>query len=391
MHDKHITRLRASVGRYASMENSLPHNIKVLKPHYRVNECLEEIRHCLETGWTGRGAKTEEFERAWCDYTKHRYSHFLNSASSGLHLALECLATKTSKRKIITTPLTFVATNHAIIQAGFEPLFADVDETLNLDPQKVEELVSEDVAGVMFVGLGGNSANLSDVQKIAKDNGLWFILDAAHMAGSRHDGHHVGLDADFTIYSYQVTKNIPTADAGMICCKDKDDDVLIRKLSWFGIEKDPYNRLGQGAAQWEYNVQTLGYKYSGNAIMAALGLVGLKYLDIDNERRRSIFSMYKNGLKNVNIIDHFNASETSQHLVQCTVKNRVNLLEYLAQNNIFPGVHYTSNLKYSALYSATAPKAAHVSDTLMSLPCHINLSNEEINHVIDVVNNFDSA
>ena len=112
--------------------------IQVLKPVYRVDECLSEIRECLDSGWTGMGFKTIELEDQWKAYTGLSYAHFLNSATSGLHLAIKVLKEKYNWKntdEIITTPFTFISTNHAIAYENLTLCFADIDDSLNLSPE----------------------------------------------------------------------------------------------------------------------------------------------------------------------------------------------------------------------------------------------------------------
>src|SRR5476649_2201798 len=117
-------------------------NIQLFTPTFRVEECLEEIRKCLEVGWTGLGFKTVEFEEAWKGYTNHRNAHFLNSATAGLNLALKIFKDEFGWRdgdEVISTPVTFISTNHAILHANMNVVFADVDHYGCLDPNSVEE------------------------------------------------------------------------------------------------------------------------------------------------------------------------------------------------------------------------------------------------------------
>jgi len=365
--------------------------IQVLKPRYRVDECLNEIRECLEIGWTGIGYKTVEFENKWKEYTNLSNAHFLNSATAGLHLAIKVLKDKykwNEKTEIITTPFTFVSTNHAIKYENLTPVFADIDDSLNLDPAKVREKINENTGAIIFVGIGGNTANLIEVINIAKEHEIPIILDAAHMAGSRINGKHVGFDVDVAVFSFQAVKNLPTADSGMICFKNEEDDKYARELSWLGINKDTFNRSKQGNYKWDYNVKEVGYKYHGNSIMAALGLVGLKYLDMDNAYRREIAYWYTNNLKDyVKIIEHENKNETSQHLFQIVVEDREKLINYLTENNIFPGVHYRQNIEYTPYKSDKKdyPLSTYYSEHILTLPIHTFLTKNDVDYISDIV------
>jgi dTDP-4-amino-4,6-dideoxygalactose transaminase len=365
--------------------------IQLFVPTFRIEETLAEIRTCLERGWTGLGYKTEEFEKAWCEYTGFPHAHFLNSATAGLHLAVELLKESrgwVNGDEVITTPITFVSTNHAILYAGLKPVFADVDKSLNLSPSSVASKITGHTKAVMFVGMGGNHANLSEIAAICRSRGLALILDAAHMAGSRIDGEHVGAGADVTVFSFQAVKNLPTADSGMICFDDPKLDEEARKRSWLGINKNTFARTAQsGSYRWEYDVESIGYKYNGNSVMAAMGLVALRYLEQDNAYRRQIAEWYDHAFRRhtdvVAPVEHSPGS--SRHLYQMAAENRDALMVFLNANDIYPGVHYKDNRAYRMYRepdpTATCPVAWEMSQKLISLPVHIRLSHDDVQHV----------
>ena len=378
-------------------------SIQVFKPKYRTEEVLEEIKECLEIGWTGMGFKTEKLEEAWKTYTNFNNSHFVASNTAGLQISLKVLKDVNKwqdKDEVITTPLTFVSSNHAILYNNLKPVFADVDDQLCLDPKSVESLITRKTKAVMFVGIGGNIGQYKAIKEICDKHGLKLILDAAHMAGTKINRvfhgvavtkSHIGWDADVAIFSFQSVKNMPTADGGMICFQNKDYDALARKLSWLGISKDTFNRTNsKGSYKWDYDVVDLGFKAHGNSVMAAMGLVALRYLDEDNNRRREICKLYDKGFKNEKLIQpilHNSECESSRHLYQIRVPNRNEVMEYLNANDIFPGVHYKDNTQYE-LYSKarnTCPNAKKLSEEVISLPLHMFLTEEDIKKVIKIV------
>lgn len=161
--------------------------IQVFKPKYRVDEVLEEIKECLEIGWTGLGFKTEQLEQAWNNYTGFENSHFVASNTVGLQIALKVLKDANKWKdgdEVITTPLTFVSSNHSILYNNLKPVFADVDDQLCLDPKSVESLITRKTKAVMFVGIGGNIGQYKEIKELCDKHGLKLILDAAHMAGT---------------------------------------------------------------------------------------------------------------------------------------------------------------------------------------------------------------
>ena len=372
--------------------------IQLFKPKYRVEECLEEIKECLEIGWTGLGFKTVKFEEAWKEYTGLKNAHYLNSSTVGLDMAVEILKMEygwNDNDEIITTPITFISTNHAILRNKMRPIFADIDNSLNLNPEDVRKKITNKTKAVMFVGLGGNTANLKEIEQICKEHDLKLILDAAHMAGTKYKDESLpGKDAEVIIYSFQAVKNCPTGDSGMICFKEKKLDEIVRKMSWLGINKDTYARSvnKDGAYKWKYDVEYVGYKAHGNSIMASLGLVSLKYLDEDNAYRRKLAEIYdyefKNN-KNIKLITIDKDCNSSRHLYQILVPDREKLILKLNENEIYPGVHYRDNTEYRMYSYAkdTCPYAKYVSEHVLSLPLHLDLTEEDAKKIVDIVKN----
>jgi dTDP-4-amino-4,6-dideoxygalactose transaminase len=364
--------------------------IQLFVPTFRIDECLEEIRECLEKGWTGLGFKTVQMEKAWIEYTGLPHAHYLNSATAALHLAVDVLKEDNSWQdgdEIITTPLTFVSTNHAILYEKMHPVFADVDQYLCLDPSDVRKKITDKTRAVMFVGLGGNVGQYDEILKICRENNLALIIDAAHMAGTRFNGEIVGKEADVVCYSYQAVKNLPTADSGMVCFKEARHDEIARKKAWLGINKDTYSRSSdKGAYKWMYDVEYVGYKYNGNAVMAGMALVQLKYLDQDNAYRRTIAAWYDAAFANsvtVKPIPVAPGCESARHFYQIEVSNRDELMLALNESEIYPGVHYRDNTQYKmfAYAQGTCPNAHRMSDRILSLPMHMRLTKADVDHV----------
>lgn len=373
--------------------------IQVLKPKFHVEECLDQIRQCLEQGWTGSGFKTAELETAWKTYTGHPNACFLNSNTAGLHLAVNILKRKYGWQdgdEIITTPITFVSTNHAILYENLHPCFADVDEYLCLDPVDVEKKINEKTRAVIFVGYGGRVGKLDQILALCKKHNLHLILDAAHMAGTRVNGVFPGTweGVDVTVYSYQAVKNLPTGDSGMICFADAELDAQCRMVSWMGINKDTYARTTvQGSYKWNYDVDYLGFKYNGNAIMAAIALAQLPYLDEENARRRELVAIYDRVFSQnpkIQIIQTPYPQECAYHIYEIAVPDREGLLSELAKNDIYGGVHYRDNTEFSMYRYAqgTCPHAHEISQHLITMPLHLYLTNQDVERIASIVNDY---
>ena len=368
------------------------HSIHLFSPKFRIEETLAEIRECLEKGWTGLGFKTIQFEEAWKEYSGFSHAHFLSSATVGLHLAIRLLKEKERWQEgdeIITTPLTFISTNHVILYEKLRPVFADIDEYLCLDPLSIEERITSRTRAVMFVGLGGNTGKLHEVVRLCRERGLRLIVDAAHMAGTPFEGDHIGKNADVAVFSFQAVKNLPTADSGMICFTNPDLDAEARKWTWLGINKDTYSRtLTEGAYKWYYEVEHEGFKYHGNSIMASMGLVALKYLDQDNAYRRQISTWYDEMLDDkIQRVSIAPGCESSRHLYQILLEDRDQAMLALNEQGIYPGVHYRDNTLYKMYNyaSGTCPRSLDASNRLMSLPLHVGLTRNDVHRVAQAV------
>jgi dTDP-4-amino-4,6-dideoxygalactose transaminase len=367
--------------------------INVFVPSFHVDEILPLIRECLEKGWTGLGFKTVEFEDAWKKYTGLANAHFIASSTVGLHLAVHTLKLDRGWQdgdEIITTPLTFVSTNHAILYENLKPVFADIDDSLCLDPASVESRITPRTRAVMFVGIGGNSGRYPEIVELCRKRGLALILDAAHMAGTHLGRRHIGHDADCTVFSFQAVKNLPTSDSGMICFREARMDKLARELSWLGINKDTFQRSQGGAYKWRYDVPHVGFKYHGNSIQASIGLVQLKYLEEDNARRRAIASLYDSlleGKPGIVCVRHSPECKSSRHLYQIRVKRRDEVMACFYSRGIFPGVHYVDNTEYAPYAGAdgACPRARAISEELITLPIHLRLTEEDCRTVVSVL------
>jgi dTDP-4-amino-4,6-dideoxygalactose transaminase len=370
-------------------------SINVFVPKFHTEEILNEIRECLDKGWTGLGFKTIEFENKWKDYTGLPFAHFLNSNTSGLHLAVHQLKMQNNWNEgdeIITTPITFVSTNHVILYERLKPVFADVDQYICLDPDDIERKITSKTKAVMFVGMGGNTGQYGRIIEICKKHNLKLILDAAHMAGTKFCGKHVGNEADVSVFSYQAVKNLPSADSGMICFNDEESDKLVRQLSWLGISKDTYQRFNksEGSYKWRYDVPNLGFKYHGNSVVASIALVQLKYLNEDNLYRNHLADNYTNLLQkipNLKIVPIAPDCVSSRHLFQVLVPNRDKVIQALYDHQIYPGVHYLDNTDYPMYHYAkgTCPQAGYYSEHLLSLPLHLNISETDQQQVVEVL------
>lgn len=376
--------------------------MQLFRPTYEVDECVDAIRKVLASGWTGPGPQCKQFEEAWCKLTGAQFSHYLNSATAALHIAMRLLDLPNGS-KVLTTPLTFVSTNAVILYEGCEPVFVDINENdLSTDHddfiRKAQEFSAK---AAIWVHYGGQASPHFDkvMGKIEQSagplKGLQMIEDCAHAGGASYqDGRKVGCRKDtISCFSYQAVKNLPTFDSGMICCPSQDLLERAKRLAWLGIDKDTYNRTSSNQNEvykWRYDVPELGWKYNGNDIAAAIANVQLKYLDRDNTFRREIYKTYQQnfaGHRQIALVTH--TSHSSHHLAVIRVKNRDEVIAALKASGIAPGVHYLPNNEFPVFRKfykpGMCPNLEKIAGEIISLPNHLQLTKSDIDKVSETV------
>ena len=375
----------------------------VLKPVYDIDNIIKSIKVSLESGWTGDGGITKVFENQWSKYTGYKNSIYVNSCTAALHLALLVLKDKyPRKRKVIVPDITFISSASVVLQSSLELILCDIDESLCLDPEALKKLVGDEILAVIFVGLGGNCQNLIKTSEICKAKNISLILDAAHMSGSKiapDYSPHLGEYSDYICYSFQAVKNLGIADSGMLCTQKQDSLQEISKYRWMGIDKTTYERtesLDKNIYKWEYEIDRLGYKYNGNALVASCCMAILPDLDKNNEYRRSLRKKYMksfSSLDKIKVIPHLNENSTSGHLFQILLieskssNERNEFISKLNRHNIFPGVHYRSISKFNFYkkFGQNINNSNIISDKIISLPCHLDITISDIDFIVDKI------
>lgn len=370
--------------------------IQTFRPIYDVEACLSEIRECLEKGWTGTGFKTIEFEEKWKEYTGLPNAHFLCSATAGLNMAVRILKEQNGwgdDAEIISTPITFVATNNAVLVNNLKIVFADVDDTLCLDPEDVERRITDKTKAVIFVGMGGSVGHYDEIVSLCRKYDLKLILDAAHMAGTRYRGEVPGKEADAVVYSYHVTKPLSTADSGMLCFREKRYDEIARKLSWNGIDKTCSPEKYGRHYKWKMSIPCIGDAYNGNSIMAAIALAQLPHLDEENAYRRQLAAWYEEelrGCEKITLVEEPEGCESARWLFQALVEDRDAIMEYMTEHGVSCTLHYLDNTEYP-MYEhlhGTCPKAEYVSEHAISLPIHLGLERKDIAYICQTLKQY---
>ncbi len=365
--------------------------IPVFRPCYDEEE-FNAVKEVLKSGWIGLGPKTKEFEERFAAYIGVKYAVAVNSATAALHLALKVLDIEGAE--VITTPMTFVSTNHAILYNKAIPVFADIDaDTLNISPDAIKRLVSEKTRCILVVHYGGYPCDMDEIEAIAKKQNLFIVEDCAHACGAQYGEKKVGSIGDLGCFSFHAVKNLATGDGGMITTNnDKYYERLIR-LRWLGITKDTWERDKYSRYSWYYDVSEVGYKCHMNDIAAALGIVQLSKLEKLNKIREELTNLYNRLLKDIPevktpVLKSNRKSAYHNYVIKAERRNELN--QYLTEEGISTSVHYFPNNHYAIYerYRSETPISDDIWKKILTLPLFPDLKIEDVYFIADKIKGF---
>jgi len=380
-------------GESPSQEKELP-LIPIFRPSYDDAE-LRAVEKVFQSAWIGLGPKTAEFERLFAEYIGVPHAVAMNSATAALHLALKVL--NVTGGEVITTPMTFVSTNHAILYNDAIPVFADIEpDTLNIDAESIRQNLTDRTRAIIVVHYGGHACDMDPILALARAHDIPVVEDAAHGCGSTYKGRKLGSLGTIGCFSFHAVKNLATGDGGMITLADSELDRRLRRLRWCGIDKDTWDRSEiDQKYSWYYTVQELGFKYHMNDISAAIGLVQFEKLERANARRRQIVSCYNDRFADLDSLEtpvEKSYARSAYHNYVVKLERRDELIAYLRERRISAGVHYLPNHLYTMYrkYKANVPVAESVWRRLVTLPLYPDMTNADVERVVRGVRSFGS-
>ncbi|AKD05838.1 pyridoxal-5'-phosphate-dependent protein [Pontibacter korlensis] len=384
-------------------------------PYGRQHISEDDIQAVVETltsDFLTQGPKVAEFEEAFAAYVGARYAVAVSNGTAALHLCTMALGVNKGSR-VITTPITFVASANCVRYCGGEVEFSDIDPaTALLDAEKVRQLVESKpkgyYSGIIPVDFAGNPVNLEEFRKLADEHGLWIIEDAAHSPGgyfidSKGEKQRCGNGryADLAIFSFHPVKHIATGEGGMVTTNDVE---LYKKLLLYrthGITRET-ELLEENHGGWYMEMQELGYNYRIPDMLCALGLSQLERADAGLARRRGIARVYDQAFAEVSGIQVLQTNPAAlqedhtghaYHLYVIRVEDRKGLYDYLREHQIYAQVHYipahTMPYYRSLGYSkGDFPLAESYYSECLSLPMYPSLTQQEQEFVIGKVKEF---
>jgi len=361
------------------------------------------VASALRSAYLTQGPLVEEFEKKVAEYCGAKYAVAVNSGTSALHITCLAAGIKIGD-EVITSAITFAASANCVLYCGGKPIFADIDpETALIDPADIRKKITKKTKAIIPVHFAGHPADMYEISKIARENNLIVIEDAAHALGARYklrnsnDWIKIGscTHSDMTIFSFHAVKQLTTGEGGIVLT---NSEVLYKKLLMFrshGITRDSSlftTHNSQFTGPWYYEMQELGYNYRLTDIQCALGLSQLKKLDEFITRRKEIANIYDEAfskMENVDYIREKQGFDSSRHLYVILVNNRKEVFNFLRkESKIMVNVHYIpvyqhpyyQNLGYKR---GLCPGAEKYYSHAISIPMFPKLTNDEVYYVIE--------
>ncbi len=349
------------------------------------DEIDKAIQKVLEGGNFILGEEVKEFESKVADYLGAKHAIGVASGTDALQIALMAIDLKPGD-EVITTPFTFVATAETIALLGGKPVYVDIDEkTYNINPDLIEEKITEKTKAIIPVHLYGQPAEMDKIMDVARRYNLYVIEDSAQAFGAEYKNRKVCTFGDISCISFFPTKNLGAfGDAGMIVT---NNDELAEKIRMIRVH----------GSKIRYHHEILGVNSRLDTLQASILLVKLKYLDRWNERRSEIAKKYNDSFKNLDGIITPYCEPYNKHIYhQYTIRTgqRDGLAQFLKERGIQTAVHYPIPLHLQKAFSyfgykpGDFPIAEQCSKEVLSLPMFPELTDEEVDHVVKSVNEF---
>lgn len=383
------------------MSNFLPFAL----PDFDKEEA-DEVLDTLSSGWLTTGPKVMRFEKAFAEFAGTPYALAVNSATAGLHLALEAIGIKPGD-KIATTPYTFTASAEIIRYFNADPIFIDIDpDTFNIDPLKLKKTIetislqNERIKAIIPVHFAGQACDMQKIKNIAQHFNLKVVEDAAHAIPCTSDGSLIGSIGDITVFSFYVTKPLATGEGGMITTNSRENANRIKIMRLHGINRDIWDRYRSKKPNWYYEVVAPGFKYNMPDIVAAIGIHQLKKIHRFQKRREQIAQRYTKAFINLPLKTPFVRNPNDMHswhlyVIQLELEklrcSRDEFIKKMADNGIGTSVHFIPlHLQpyWRDRYGFTPedfPVAFDCYKRAVSLPIYTKMTDEDVQRVIKAV------
>jgi dTDP-4-amino-4,6-dideoxygalactose transaminase len=362
---------------------------------------INEVVNSLRSGWLTTGPKTKQFESDFSEFIGEGVEAIaVNSATAGLHLALEAIGVGAGD-EVITTTYTFTSTAEVIRYLGAHPVFADIDSnTFNIDPAKIEALITSKTKAIVPVHFSGLACDMEPILAIAKKHNLSVVEDAAHALPTIYNSKTIGtLNSDITVFSFYATKTITTGEGGMIVTKNPEVAKRCRTMRLHGINRDVFDRYTSNKPSWHYEVVAPGFKYNLTDIASSIGIHQLKKAWVFQKKRQQMANAYDEAFKDLPLVLPPQPKEGDTHAWHLYVLRlskelkftRDEFIQRMAEKGIGCSVHFIPlhlHPYWSGAYNlkpSDYPNALENFKQAVSLPLYTKMTEEDQQRVIIAV------
>lgn len=362
------------------------------------NDAIDAVTRTLESAWIGTGPRVHELERKFASMIGARHALATSSCTAALHLAMVASGVHEGD-EVITTPMTFCATANAIIHTGASPVFADCcRESMTIDPAAIEAAVTPRTKAIIPVHFAGRPADMDAIAAIARKHDLLVVEDAAHAIESIFHGKKIGALSPLTCFSFYATKNMTTAEGGMITTDDEALARRIKVLGLHGLSADAWSRFSDQGYK-HYDVVFPGFKYNLTDLAASVGLAQLPKLGNWLQRRKQIWDRYQEAFANLPLTRPAEPAPNTlhaRHLYTVLIHDdapvsRDGFLLEMHRRRIGTGVHYRA-LHTHPYYRdrwgfrpEQFPNAYAIGEHTVSLPLAPKLTDADVERVVRAV------
>ncbi|HZZ66415.1 MAG TPA: DegT/DnrJ/EryC1/StrS aminotransferase family protein, partial [Candidatus Baltobacteraceae bacterium] len=359
---------------------------------------MAAIAECIRNGWLTTGPKVREFEETFAKLTGAKHAVAVNSCTAALHIGLLAAGVEPGD-EVVTPSLTFVAGAQCTREVGATPVFCEVDEqTLTAHWEHFEAAITPRTKAIIAMPYAGRPMDIRTIVEPARARGITVLEDAAHAAGMLDRGHWAGCESALAAYSFYATKNITTAEGGMLVTNDDEVADRVRALALHGMDKDAWKRY-TARGSWRYDVREPGFKYNMPDIAAAMGIVQLERLEAMQQRREELAAQYIDALSSIpGLYVQKQPENAGDRHAWCMFVIRVDeqaagisrddLIEELKSRNIGTSVHYIPTHQFSgyrAYGSDRLPNTERAGGQIISLPLYPSMSDDDARDVIEAI------
>jgi dTDP-4-amino-4,6-dideoxygalactose transaminase len=366
------------------------------------DEEIAEVVDTLKSGWVTTGPKARRFEADFAAFLGQPGLEAIavNSATAGLHLALEAIGIGPGD-EVITTTHTFTATAEVVRYLGADVKLVDIDPaTLNIDPAAIEAAITPKTKAIIPVHYAGLAVDMAAILDIARRHGLRVVEDAAHALPSTHAGQLVGtLASDVTVFSFYANKTITTGEGGMLVTRDPAIAARAKVMRLHGINRDAFDRFTAKVPSWYYEIVAPGFKYNLTDIAAALGIHQLKRARAFQQKRTELAALYNELLADLPLLlppQPLPGELHSWHLYVLRLADdapigRDALIEALYAAGIGCSVHYIPLHQHPYwrerydLQATDFPRSQHAYERMLSIPLYTRMTAADVHRVADAL------